>query len=361
MLEVLKKKARKASIYRIMIGILISVASLLLTNFAVLDLIKGPTKISGSYDLEDLEGQYVTMDIQYVLNEYLRVSSQNTKTKSETLTDIGYIVYDSENDIFFGFATAASNESKMDKVIENTWNYIDGTIDELGSLTVKGTIKKITGIEHQYYKETLDEISDYLYDGYEENVYAYYIDENTIQGIDDYLVYISIAVSVFGFFYAIYIAIRFLSGSFDKHIKTYLDLHPTTSSYKIESDFNAATLIGDKIWLGDSFTIYMEGIYARILTNSDLVWAYYFKRNGKNSQSLIKTFDFNKKQVNINIREKDSTIILDHYNNKLPQIIVGYDKELENTFKNNFQTFLSFKYNPAKSANEANNYSNQNI
>lgn len=347
MLDLIKKRVFRKTITRIIIAIAIGVVSLFVSNFAVLDLIKGPIKLGAEMKYEDYEGKYVTYDARCVLSEYVRVESQNTETKKSTLTDIGYFVFDEDNGVFLGIKLDSVNEKDMDDLMDDSLNYFSGySTEEPKGITVTGTLRKLTGEELGYYNETVE----YLFSEFPEYIpfaIPFTIEDNTVAGIANHLVYISIAVTIISLLYALYVTITFLTQKYATNIKKYLDNNPSYSMQHMESDFLAAEKISDDVWVGRQWTIHIEGTKACVVTNKELVWAYYYKRTGKHAESKIKAFNTKKSMKVINVSEKNAMKILDIYGNHHAQMVVGYDKELEKLYNKDFNSFLNIKYNAA--------------
>lgn len=351
MLEALKKKAMKNTITQIAISLVIAIGALILSNFAIFTYLKGPIEFVPGTDYADYEGKYVTYDIEYVLSDFMSYSTVNTKTNVETLRTLGYIVYDDADVWFFGAEFDKDMQDTIDAQMDETIDWLYGDIDQVtNKVTVTGTFTKLTGEALDYYNETVDEIGEALGYDYSDIAMPYYIRDGKIGTSDIAGVYVFAAFTVIPLIYAIYLAIRFFSGSYDKNIKKFISDNPSVSMTQIEADYEAAEQVSKNIWVGKRFTLYTSGIYACILDNKNLVWAYYYKRTGKHAESMVRTFDINHRQVNINCSESVSTLILQNYIENQPQMVIGYSKEQENVYKKDFQTFLTFKYNDAVAA-----------
>lgn len=126
-----------------------------------------------------------------------------------------------------------------------------------------------------------------------------------------------------------------------------MERYYTETLGEIEGDFTTAYPIGKDVWVGRKWTIYMSGTAAKIVQNHDLVWGYYFRRTGKNAVSQMRLYTADKKFVYISLSEEQTREALRYYGDKQPQMIVGYDAELERMYQKNFPAFLELKYNPA--------------
>ncbi|MBE5960394.1 MAG: hypothetical protein E7256_03245 [Lachnospiraceae bacterium] len=351
MLEALKKKARKNTFTQIAIALAISIGSLIVSNFAIFTYLKGPVTFVPGADYADYEGKYVTYDVEYVLSDFMSYSTVNTKTNVETLKTLSYIVYDDADFWFFGAEFDKDMQDTLDAQMDETVDWLYGDIDQVSNkITVTGTFTKLEGEALTYYNETVAEIGEALEYDYSDIAMPYYIRDGRVGNTDIAGVYVYAALHVIPLIYAIYLAIRFLSGSYDKNLKKFVAANPRISMEQIEADFGSAEQVSKNVWVGRRFTLYTSGIYACILDNRKLVWAYYYKRTGKRAESMVRTFDINHKQMNINCSEAAADLILKNYASNQPHMVVGYSKEQENVYRKDFQTFLTYKYNDAVAA-----------
>lgn len=353
MQEKLKKCAQKSLMWRVIISLIIIIACLVISKFGIFYWIMGPTPITDITKLSEMEGKYVSYEASYVLSEYVRGSSKNTETNVEKLVDIGYIVYhfDEEGegaaDTFFGAVLPAKYETEMDTMIDETWAWMYWEIDEVSaSRKITGTLEPLTGLRLQYFNETLEEMG--IDETMQDNVIPLAINTDKINGAEGTAVFILSAVALGALIYLIYSIICFASAAYMKNVKKYLAANPTVTEPHIDADMSAAKTVSNNIWVGKRWTIFISGMKANIIENKNIVWAYYYRRTGRYSESKVKTFDINKKMVAIDASKADSDIILECYSNEQPQVVVGYDKEWEKTYNKDFQTFLGYRYNAAK-------------
>ena len=119
---------------------------------------------------------------------------------------------------------------------------------------------------------------------------------------------------------------------------------------EIEEDFNCAHLISSDVWIGKKWTIYMQGNKAYILTNSDLIWGYYYSRTGRYNVSEMRLFTKDRTQHGISLSEKHTQEALKIYVDEQAQMVVGYSKDLEKMYNKDFNGFLELRYNPVMRA-----------
>lgn len=352
MYELLRKQIMKRTIIRVIIALVMIAVYFVMFQLTIIELIKGPAQITYDMDFAAYEGKQVTYDARCVLSEYVRIEESNTRTSATKVTDIGYLVFDEESGWLFGIQLKNKNEAGMDKLMEESIDYFLMYTDEQPEgIKVTGTLIKLEDDDLRYYNETID----YLFEEVPEwKDYAapYAIVDGTIGGVTSVAFYIFTAAAVLILIYLIYIIACFFTGKYKKKINKFLEENPSVSFNHIESDFAAASLFGKGVWIGTRWTFYIDGIYASLIPNKDIVWAYYFRRTGKRSESHIKIYTKEKKYYQINGSEKLSMEILQHYARQFPHIVTGYDKELEKLYSKDFEKFLEIKYRTEAAASE---------
>ena len=96
----------------------------------------------------------------------------------------------------------------------------------------------------------------------------------------------------------------------------------------------------------------MQGSRAHILVNSKIIWAY--QRTTTHRTNGIKTgtsyeivfYDINKKRTSIAVSsESNVQDALQHINNMMPWVVVGYQDEIFRLYQKEFQEFLKLRYN----------------
>ena len=109
----------------------------------------------------------------------------------------------------------------------------------------------------------------------------------------------------------------------------------------------------DSLWAGHHYTVWLEGVKVKILDNTKLVWAYYYRVTGRQNISQVLTFDTDKKKVPINISKESGEKLLGVYLQTQPHMVIGYKSEIEKQYKKDFAGFLDIAYNPAKNGDYA--------
>lgn len=347
MLEELKKRYQKYTVNKAAICIIIAIVLLAVSKFGILTIFRGPVEITGEWNPEELEGQYVTLDVDWVLATFAEETSTNTKTNVTTTTSVCFIgeYYDEPSNcgMFYGIKVSNENREGLEEILNQVY---DDAIDEVSSRQrITGTLEKMNGEILQYYQEVIGEAfgEEYL-----EYAVPYAIMDEEVKGVDIVFVYLLSAFAAIAILVAILSLLGMAMGKEDHYIKKFLESHPKVSLSGIEADFSHGKKIGKKIIAGRKYTFYQSGPSMKLVEQKDLIWAYYYSRSGRYSQSLVRTFNIRKEQVDINASKTDAEELLQYYASNAPQMIVGYDKELEKCYKKEFEVFLSYRYQQAK-------------
>ncbi len=346
--EVLRYKAKRGLLAIIITCTVLIAVGLVITKCSFIDLIKGPIDItySANWDrdeLKDLEGKYVTIDVDYHLVGFAEEYSENTTTHIKTTTSMCHAceMYDEQtgNGYIYGIMLRTDRADVFEEVF---YDY-----EEEDRFRVTGTFTKMSGVMLEFYKEAI--IDNYGQEGWEYSI-PYYIDDETVGGVDYFFTYLIYAVSVILIIFMIISVIRFFSDSHMRYIKRYLAKNDRETMQGIEADFLSATALDRKYRLGRKYFYYSKGTTLSLLPLSKQVWVYYFKRTGKNSVSQLRFYDVDKKETNVNIDENTAHTVLQQLLQQCPHMVIGYDAGLMNTYKRDFNAFLNIKYNVQREA-----------
>ena len=345
MLEELRKRALSGLKTKLVVCVMIIAVCMLITKASFIDCIRGPIDLNQNYDwdVKELEGEYVTLDVDFVNMGFAEETSTNSKTHITKVTSICFVceVYDEATNAGFLYAVKAD---------ASTSEHLKGVYDSSGAsepVTITGTLTKMTGTMLRYYEEAIEEefgteLLDYSI--------PYCIYDNTIGGIDIVFAYGLYLVMFICIVIMVIATVNYLRGNYDRYLKKFLAKNERETMNGIESDYNGALQIHKNYKLGKKYLFYAKGSTMDILPMQNQVWAYYYQRNGKNSVSQIRFFDFNQKLVSINIGKKLANDVLIKIGDNFNHIVVGYDAALQKMFKNHYNAFLSIKYNQAKAA-----------
>lgn len=346
--EELRKKARKGLIAILIICAVLIGVFLLVTECSFIDLIKGPIDITETAnwdreELEELEGKYVTIDVEYAHFSFAEEYSENTKTGVTRTTSICYAceLYDEDttNGYIFGIKAKKGRAEDFEYTFDN---YTEGD-----TFKITGTFTKMSGDMLDFYEETIKE--EYGEEGWLYSV-PYCIYDETIGGLDYIVAYILYGLMVILIFVMVINTIRYCSGSHMRYINKYIASNNRETMQGIEAEYLSANVIAKNYRLGRKYFFYSKGTTMSLLPISTQVWAYYYKRTGKNSASQLRFYDVDKKETDVNIAENLAHEVLQLLSTQCPHMVIGYDESLMNTYKQDFKSFLNMKYNAQREA-----------
>lgn len=346
MLEELRKKSIQSMKLKLVICVIIIAICMILTKVSFIDYLQGPKKISTTdhWNLDELDGKYVTLEVDIVLSMFAEVASRDTKTNIKTVTSTCYIcgIWDEEGNVNELYAIKINNKNKWDveAVLEDTYN--SDTVTKTYQIT--GTMKKMSGKMLEYYNETIEDTN------WSDVAIPYCIYDETINGVENIWIMIGTAVAFITLVIAIFVIINVLRGYHDRYIKRYLKLNQRETMTGIESDYFSANVINKNYRLGRKYFFYTKGGTMSLLPLENQVWAYYYQRTGKNAASQIRFFDLQHKTTYVNISKALADNVLSSLDMSFKHMVVGYDANLQKMYNKNFSEFLNIRYNETKMA-----------
>jgi len=345
MLETLKKKSKKAILIRIVISLLVMAGCLVYSGKGLIQFFQGPVSIKNADDLSKFEGKYINYDVEILLDTYVEHTRTNSKTHVTKTTALGYVVYDLNLEQSFGYIQKTSDSNLYSDFIEKSIAALYGEDSKPESFQITGTLTRLSGEELRYYNSSVEEIFG---DNVDQYATPFCVENGTVAGKDITTVFTVGIAALLALLYLIYNIMKLRTNGCLKLFNQYLAENPNITIASIESDFNCAEKAANN-WAGKKWMIFLKGSSVRILDMNKLVWAYYYRRTGRRPESKIITYDINKKCVEINISSSDADIILNNWTMNQPHMIIGYDSNLEHTFRKDFDGFLNQKYTPAQS------------
>ncbi len=353
--EELRKKAKRSLIAKLITFAVIIAICLVVTKCSFIDLIKGPFDLTetanwSTEDIEDLEGKYVTIDVDTPLLCFAEEYSKNTKTGITTTTSLCYAceLYDVEtaNGYIYG---VKADKGRAEDFEERFSDYTEGN-----TFRITGTFTKMKGEMLNYYEESIMEEYEELW----QFSIPYCIYDQTIGGLDYILAFILYGVIVISLLVMIISTIRYCSGSHMRYMNKYIANNTRETMQGLEADFLSANVIAKNYRIGRKYLFYAKGGTINLLPLSTQIWAYYYKRTGKNAVSQLRFYDINKKETCVNIPENPAHEVLQLLSTQCAHMVIGYDEGLMNTYKQAFDSFLNIKYNAQRetAASQENNW-----
>lgn len=300
---------------------------------------------------DELEGEYVSMEVEFIFGEYCRETSKNTSTGHTTTTSIGYFAYDDQTGYCIGIYSSNGKSGEYDRLMDDTYEWFaDETAPDPEPLTVTGTLRKMEGKELKYFTEVAEESEIIFandewgyYPTYDEYTVMYTIDTKEVGGSSPALLALSAMILIPCSIWLTIVIINLATGSSYKKVKKFIAKNGLNEE-EVSNDFASASRI-DNVYVGTKYTYFVTGTKWELCKNEDLVWAYYYRRTGKYAVSRINAYHYDKKVTYINCSQGTAESVLRCYDSIFPKVIVGYSDDLEREFRKDYNMFLSHKYN----------------
>ena len=355
MLKKVRKSIINKALIKIIVCIVIIIGTLLYTDMGPIKFLKGPEEIDiDNIDLDDYAGEYIEAKITYVYDYFLeretyKERSDGTKYDRETtaryyITDVNLKQY------LVLFAEGSDLMVEFDVLMDNTEiAYYNET--EPAGFSYTGTFVKLSKREYSEFKSVMTEA------GYAEDMYSDYIFKvNYVGRVDEVTAILAIFVIICATIFALLSLIRALSGRYAKDIKKFaVDNGITFEQLCMEFDGAYET---SNIWITGRYTAFIRGNKIRILKNADYIWAYYketrtTRRGVTTTTRQIALANRNKKFTLVTIpSEEVARNILGIYSETQPQIVLGFNDDLQKLFRENFDQFLLLPYQNTRSHEE---------
>ena len=192
---------KKDGIKKVLLGILgaiLIIGSIVLLTDSVPYLFNNSAKdvdeliTKGEY-LSDYENKYVSVYVDFALDKYARTDHKRYAITTGTDYHYGILLGD---DSIISVDVSSKKENAMDKIVDDTWDYLDYKRDNLTNdpIVLKGKLKKLGSSLYSYYEELLNDL------GIDKNEYQihYYTIDSTTSPLSETL--ISIGVLAIGTF-----------------------------------------------------------------------------------------------------------------------------------------------------------------
>ncbi len=351
MLEELKKKSIKKSLFLVIILIGIGAVLIGIELSSAAAMIRGPV-VFESLEPDEINSSYlVNASIDTNFGAFMERYETNTKTHYSRTTDVYYVIWTgdayAEEYKYMGLKVPASQESAMEKVADATYyeEYID-------PVEYTGAIRKMSAKEREYFEEYFkdagwsdEEIAEYTL--------PYYINVGALTGGAAVSAWIFLAAGVALFLAGVLRLIYVLRGGCLKTFKKELETIGI-GEHELESEYAGARTFGNKseIRIGRRLTFFVLGANPHVLPNDKIVWA--FQRTTTHRTNGIKTGttyevalkNYEKKNFQISVpNEQTGQEILQYIVEAMPWVVVGYNNDLNKLFSSDYQNFLQIRYN----------------
>lgn len=351
MLEKLKKKSVKNSIFTVTVLLVIGIVLVILEFSNVVSMLRGHI-VFETLEPDEINGSLIVdASINTNFGAYLEEYEKNTKTNITRTTNLYYVIWTgddyAEDFKYMGIKVPASEESTMEKIADATYyeEYID-------PVTYSGAINKMSSEEYKYFKEYFIE-GGWTEEEVEEYTLPYYISVDALVGSSAVSAWIIMAIGIVLLIIGIWRLIYVLRGGSLKTFKKEME-EIGISEHEADYEYESAKLFNksNDFRIGKRITFFMPGSKAHMLSNDKIVWAYQKTtthrtngiRTGMTYDIVFKTYE--KKNFEVNVpKESVGQEVLQYINETMPWVVIGYDKEIENMYLKDYHNFLQIRYN----------------
>lgn len=351
MLERLRKKSIKRSVFGLIVLLVIGIGLMGLEFSNMVSLLRGRVQFE-TLEPDEINGSLI-VDVSLNTNfgAYMEEYEKSSSNSYIRTTDLYYVIWTGDDYVeefkYMGIKVPASEESTMEEIAEATYygEYID-------PVTYSGAINRMTSEEYRYFKEYFIE-AGWTEEEVEEYTLPYYISVGALVGGAAAVAYIITAIGLAFIILAIWRFIFILRGGSLKGIRKEM-AEIGISEYELEYEYENARLFHkhNDFRIGRRIIFWMPGNKARLLSNEKIVWAYLKTTTHRtNGIKTGKTYDivfknYEKKNIEINVpKESVGQEVLSYLNETMPWVITGYNKELNDMFLKDYQNFLQIRYN----------------
>lgn len=315
------------------------------------------TLLNGTSDLysipiDKLPGAYVECDIGFIFDSFAEKAV--TKNNSRIRSSRYYIIPIGDYE-FMGISVNSTDVSLADKILKETYSWIEEGKPITHSLHIKGTVKEMNYKVAGYYEDWFIE-AGFTDEEIDQYALKYVIEPNYLGYMNIYVFYTLIAISSSILFYSLLFAIITTLRVF-----IFIRNNANTGNLEeIDQDFQQAVNFGN-VFIGRNYTVFIKGFMPNIVRNKDIIWAYH--RHITARTNGIKTHISH--VLNLNTRTKKSYSIgmksesivyevIEYYKVHQPHIILGYSNELMNCYRRDFNTFLEMSHKQVADAISSN-------
>lgn len=303
--------------------------------------LRGSVALEAEDNLEDMEGKYVSYQVNYPLGEYLettKTTKVNGVSRGTVKESSSYVVLDENRGIFMSIQVPADRCKEMDQLTDEFYEALENDTEIQGEgLVVKGSLDILTGEDLDYFLDTMESAQLPV-----ESV-VYHISDGRIRGNTMGNVYgLSILAAAMGFFAMLFI-IMTMKDPVKKRVGRYLAAHPQVTLGQLENDFASAKNIGT-VWVGKDWT-FISGLKELLFANEDIVWVHTGRERSGRTVSFLVYFnlvDGAVMRASMSSAKKCEEVM--NMYTSYPHILTGNNPEYGYLYRSDRQAFLNMKY-----------------
>lgn len=361
MLKKMRKKSVTQGIVWIIVCLILAGGAMFFSKGAVFKLFQQPVDLS-TLPLDQIEGKYVTANVDFLFDAFAEMTEKNSKTNVEKSTE-QYFVYPvvekgTDNVLYYiGFQVKKADYSKAEKLVKETYAYQSGEGEKpTSTFTITGGITKMDSKVARFFTEYFTD-SGASEEEVAEMAAACLLQENMVDGVNIPAIYIFSIFALIMILVAIGIAVYVATGGAQAKAKRYILAHSDASGLeRAEEDCDNATQIGAARF-GNEWIFFNKGTKTFALKVSELLWGYMHtvttRTNGIKSGTSygIILYTMDQKKTEINMKSEDNAVAaLTLLKEKNPELVVGYNDQLKDMMKHDFEGFKAMARSQASQA-----------
>ena len=364
MLESLKKKTLLGNLWCIIVLGIVTATLGVLFGPGIVKMLAGPAYFEPLDDHEDilsLQGQYITMDVDTLIDYYAEtVSSESGKRDEVSAREYIMPINTPGATIYIGLEVPASKIDDAEAIVDDTARMLDdedGSYEWDGSyVTVRGTLKRMDDETKQLWENYFID-AGFSYDdiGLEDGCtfLPLVLTDDEIDGSDTFVLGFMGIVMLLVLALLIWFVVRSLTGGFQKQIRNYIKATGLTrqATEQALDRFYEDTMQDGKVRMSRSWLMYDKGGDSWVLAGDDVVWAY--QHTVRHKAYGILTVEKRGDGARLSARRRRTCLprylrpamrtrrrrSLRQMQSTYPDAMIGYDAEIEKRYHANPVTF----------------------
>ena len=374
MLEYLRKKSFKKSLWLTGIGLIAGIVLLVIFGPDCLKVLKGPVDFKNITEDDFEKKPYVVIDYDFNYGCFAEETSTTTRNGIEISSHSSGAVYaipvsdirsyfESGDTLEFMGIYFGSDYYDDLQVIDDNMNDFNAKYDEwyndfsmtnkelfstLDSyLTVKGQVLPMDSTMFDYFEGMF---AEYGYSGDEISKFChpYYIKVDGMQHGSVVSVCIFAGLGLALIILMIVLMVYAANGGYLKSMKKALAKKGSSELERVCAEFDSGVNFNKNLKVGRSYIIDSGSMVPKVVSLQDCIWAYMQVTKNKQyfvtvSTTYSVTFRSKNKEINsVLTRNKDDAMrLLDLVHQRFPGIILGYSNDLEFLYKSDMNQFLA--------------------
>lgn len=344
MLAKMKKRSLKKIAFLAALLLVGFVVCLALSGLGVFKLIMGPRNLD-ELSADQLEGQYVTAELQMFLDEYAYTESRKSGQPRGKVTEREYILPVCEQE-FIGVAVDGANLDAAEDIMDASYKALTGEETEAPEpLRVTGTILPMDEETRDFYEES------YVYELLEDDsdlMLPLVLRVGYVGSERASTMWIFTGISLACLVGALWMLISALTGRYQKQVADFCKVSgsPESTLEKLDMLYERAEPCNGLRFSGE-YLLVEQGPKDLVFRAADVVWAYQrtvrHRTNGiptgKTFGLVFRTLDGKCYEISMSSEKKVQETV-ERMSREMPHTVLGYTAELEQLYKQSPAAFV---------------------